>query len=129
MFLCKKAVGEIQIHEDYQEFVFFRYVLNNKPKILMVCHILGNKIHIDDIKPYQGNKRNRCVNKGYGSELMNALIDYSKERGISEIYGELSIVDLDHKNRLHHFYQKFGFKITTFSHLKDCYYGCISKNL
>ena len=129
MFLQKKFIGEVQIYEDYQEFVFFRYVLNNKPKMLMTCHMFENEIHINDIKPYHKNKRNKYVNKGYGSKLMSALLDYAKKNGIAEITGDLSIVDLDHKKRLHHFYQKFGFKITTFAELNGCYYGCISKNV
>ena len=126
-----KTFGEVQIDESYKDinFLFFRYVLNNKPVFRMECQIIGNKIHINHIKPFSENKRNKYFNKGYGSKLMNALLDYCEEKGIFEIYGELSIVDLDYKDRIHHFYQKFGFNITTFPELNGCYYGSISKKL
>lgn len=51
-------------------------------------------------------------NKGYGSAMMLALIDYAKQNEIECIEGWLSSVDGDHRERLYHFYQKFGFEIT-----------------
>lgn len=126
----QKPSEEVQFTYDSDYgYLSFRFLLNRKPILLMSCRISDDKIHINDIKPYNGNKRVKYFNKGYGAQLMNALLDYGKKNGISEIHGDLSIVDLDHKDRLHHFYQKFGFTITTFPEIRDCYYGSISKIL
>ena len=130
MFLFHKPSEDIEFNYDSEYgYLSFRFLLNKKSIILMSCEILDDKIHISDIKPYDGSKRTKYFNKGYGSKLMNALLDYCKENGVSEIYGELSIVDLDHKDRLHHFYQKFGFDIVVFPCLMNCYYGSILKKL
>lgn len=50
-------------------------------------------------------------NRGYGSLMMEALIDYARQQGITSIEGWLSSVDVDHIERLYHYYQKFGFEI------------------
>ena len=71
--------------------------------------------------------QNRNYNKGYGSLMMKKLIEYTKENGYTLIHGNLSLVDADHKGRLYHFYEKFGFIITEFPEPKDCYYGEIRK--
>ena len=68
-------------------------------------------------------------NKGYGTVMMENLITYAKENGYTYLYGNLSRVDLSHKERLHHFYQKFGFSITEYAEAKDFYYGKIELNL
>ncbi len=71
----------------------------------------------------------RKYNKGYGSMMMKTLISYAKENGYTYIYGNLSDVDLGHKERLHHFYEKFGFKITEYAKKQNCYYGKIELRL
>ena len=68
-------------------------------------------------------------NKGYGSLLMDALLQHAREKGFKKIHGNLSVVDLDHKDRLHHFYEKFGFTITEHLELQVCYYGEINMQL
>ena len=50
-------------------------------------------------------------NRGYGSVMMKELIEYSIQNGFTHIRGWLSKVDYAHKDRLYHFYQKFGFEI------------------
>lgn len=43
--------------------------------------------------------------------MMKELIEYSRQNEFAHINGWLSKVDYDHKDRLYHFYQKFGFEI------------------
>lgn len=50
-------------------------------------------------------------NRGYGSLMMEKLIEFAKANNFREIKGWLSCVDRGHEKRLYHFYQKFGFKI------------------
>ena len=45
--------------------------------------------------------------------MMQKLIKFANQRIFMYIDGWLSYVDYDHKERLLHFYQKFGFKITS----------------
>lgn len=59
--------------------------------------------------------------KGYGTILMNELIQYAKKLKVKYISGELSFVDIgindnddrckEKRERLYHFYPKFGFII------------------
>lgn len=73
------------------------------------------------------NRRYNCIqgihiidfvgesNKGYGSKIMNSLLEYIKPLNANYITGELSTVDevdLNNKSLRDHFYQKFGFRIT-----------------
>lgn len=58
-----------------------------------------------------GDIRCDICNKGYGSLMMKTLIEYGKQNNYKSIEGWISQVDIDHINRLHHFYQKFGFDI------------------
>lgn len=67
--------------------------------------------------------------KGYGSMMMEKLIEYTTENNFKELHGNLSKIDKDHKDRLHHFYKKFGFDINIFDEPKDLYYGSVSKFL
>ncbi len=53
-------------------------------------------------------KRN---NKGYGSLMMNKLVEVAREEEYKYIDGWLSKEDANHVNRLYHFYRKFGFEI------------------
>ena len=68
-------------------------------------------------------------NKGYGTQMVKQLLAYAKEHGYSYIYGNLSEVDLDHKERLHHFYHKLGFTVTEYPALQGNYYGIIEMHL
>ena len=61
-------------------------------------------------------------------EIVSAF-SYAKENGYKTIYGHLSTVDLDHKDRLYHFYEKFGFEITENEEQNSNFYGKITLNL
>lgn len=50
-------------------------------------------------------------NKGYGSLMMEKLIEFARGKQYDYIEGWLSKVDCDHKERLYYFYRKFGFEI------------------
>lgn len=82
--------------------------------------LIGDILHHNEDSDY---------NKGYGTLMMEHLLAYAKEHGYGYIYGNLSEVDLDHKERLHHFYEKFGFKVTEYTEPQDNYYGMIEMRL
>ena len=79
--------------------------------------LIGDIIHSHEALAY---------NKGYGSMMMDKLLEYARENSYSHIYGNLAIWDLDHKERLHHFYRKFGFEITEYVEYQDNCYGRIN---
>lgn len=51
-------------------------------------------------------------NIGNGSIAMNYFIKVSRQMGFDRIIGDISNVDKDHWDRLVHYYEKFGFKVT-----------------
>ena len=59
----------------------------------------------------------KYINKGYGTQMMNMLLEFAKENGYRKIVGKLSDVDdndsidPEHRKRQIHFYKKFCFKI------------------
>ena len=66
-------------------------------------------------------------NVGNGSILLSHLIEYCKNIGVSNIKGDISIVDKNHFSRLKHFYSKFNFDVEIGNNagsinldLKDC---------
>lgn len=68
-------------------------------------HNRESKLHIDDI---QGG-----YNKGYGTAAMQELFEIAKRKSLTKLTGNLEFGDLnDHKDRLIHFYKKFGFSVT-----------------
>lgn len=50
-------------------------------------------------------------NHGYGSIMMEHLIQFAYDNGMTSLDGWISSVDLNHLDRLKHFYQKFDFEI------------------
>lgn len=72
---------------------------------------------------------NKDINKGYGSQMMRELISYAEQNSFKRIWGNLSNVDMDHKERLYHFYQKFGFDIEEYEEMQGCDVGRIEKLL
>ena len=100
---------------------------NGKRIAKMQCVIQSqDAILIGDI---QHDNEKSDYNKGYGSRMMEALLEYAKEHHFRCVHGNLSQWDLDHKDRLHHFYQKFGFTIIEYPEPQDCYYGKIEIHL
>jgi GNAT superfamily N-acetyltransferase len=74
-------------------------------------------------------KRKSDYGKGYSSMMINELLKYAFQNGVHTIRGNLSIVDNDHKERLHAFYRKHGFGIVQYSTPKDLYFGEVLKKL
>lgn len=89
-------------------------------------YVSDNYLKIGDISEFSNSK---YINKGIGSMMMKELLSYAESNNYQEIRGELSIVDNDHKDRLHHFYQKFGFEITETNNRNDCIYATICKRV
>ena len=70
----------------------------------------------------------KCINHGVGSALITRFEDICRENGVKEIHGNLANVDLDHKDRLIHFYKKHGYSIVEENEEKS-YWGKITKEL
>jgi GNAT superfamily N-acetyltransferase len=113
--------------DSYESLVFVKLSVNGLQisKIQSIKYPDGTLL-IGDIDPY---KRKKDYGKGYGSIMMDELLKYAFQNGIHTIRGNLSIVDSDHKERLHAFYRKHGFEIIQYSSPKDSYYGEVIKNL
>lgn len=94
--------------------------INGKKISSMKCVVEEKAILIGDIEPFRNHKD---FNKGYGTMMMNELLSYAKQNNINEVYGYLSDVDIDHKERLLHFYTKFGFEIKLYDVMIDCNFG------
>lgn len=118
------------ISAEYSVYGCSLQVVANKgkiPKARMLCTIESDDtILIGDIR-HCYKDRDFC--KGYGTLMMQKLISYAKENGYKTIYGHLSTVDLDHKDRLYHFYEKFGFEITEIEEQDSVLYGKVTLNL
>lgn len=96
---------EIEIRNDKSSlYVYALYKDQIVGKIVCGIDEETKLIEIGDITC----KRN---NRGYGSLMMAKLIEFAKVHDFRGINGWLSYVDYDHKERLYHFYQKFGFEI------------------
>lgn len=59
--------------------------------------------------------------------MMEKLLKYTKENNIKTIYGNLSLNDIDYKDRLLHFYKKFGFDVEIYDEVEGNYFGRIEK--
>ncbi len=94
--------------------------INGKKISSMKCVVEEKAILIGDIEPFRNHKD---FNKGYGTMMMNELLSYAKQNNINEVYGYLSDVDIDHKERLLHFYTKFGFEIKLYDVMIDYNFG------
>lgn len=93
---------------DYNPLIqinIFHVSSNSVSTLKAVYYEEEKKIHICDIICYSNNK-------GFGSILMKELINYAVGLKCKLVSGYLAKVDIDdHKDRLFHFYNKFGFKI------------------
>lgn len=118
------------ISAEYSVYGCSLQVVANKgkiPKARMLCTIESDDtILIGDIR-HCYKDRDFC--KGYGTLMMQKLISFAKENRYKTIYGHLSTVDLDHKDRLYHFYEKFGFEITEIEEQDSVLYGKVTLNL
>ena len=125
--LFKRNDEQIYIEiKNLNGFLMVNLFVNNKRRAYINCSIENDIILIGDIR----HESVKYYNRGYATKMMEGLINYAKENGLAEICGNLSVVDLEHKDRLHHFYEKFGFDIKLYTDLKDnTYYGRISKRI
>ena len=62
--------------------------------------------HLTDVRIHK-----RMENRGAGSMLVRRAIEECKRRGHKGIEGDLSDVDIDHFDKLKHFYEKLGFTV------------------
>ena len=115
--IFKKEPHNVSVNiEDTGALLMVRLGVNDRLRAWMQCVIESDTvILIGDIRHCN---EDADYNKGYGSLLMENLLAYAKEHHFTFIYGNLSEVDLGHKDRLHHFYQKFGFTITEYPELQ-----------
>lgn len=105
--MFKKNI-EVKINDNLSPLIYINLNLNNK-KIAFIQCVLENEntLLIGDII----HTHKKYHNKGYGTKMMEKLFEYTKENNIQTIYGNLSLNDIDHKDRLLHFYKKFGFNV------------------
>ena len=113
--------------DKYDHSMYIKISLGDDEISKMSCILQGDGVLLlADIIPFSKEK---YYSKGYGTMMMNELFDYAKNNQINSIVGNLSIVDEDHKDRLHAFYRKNGFDIIEYSENKNCYYGKVVKLL
>ncbi len=103
MFFEKGIKTKVCVNEP----VIQIYVVCNKKIIGKIICIIDEELKTITISDIECKKNNR----GYGSVMMKELIEYSRQNEVAHINGWLSKADYGHKDRLYHFYQKFGFKI------------------
>ena len=127
IFNRKKEQNNLNIiTQEIENLFLIKAFVNQEMAAMIKCVIKEDRtIYIGDID-YQSSK---YYNKGYGSAMMKKLIEYAEENKYVELYGDLSVVDLDHKDRLHHFYNKFDFVITEYPERKDMFYGEIRRKI
>lgn len=125
LFRRKEKQPDFEIVIEQDDYYLSVKAINNGNRLAhIICVIDDDKrIMIGDIQ----HTVSKSYNKGLGSAMMEKLIEYAAKNGYSELYGNLSVVDSDHKNRLHHFYNKFGFEIIEYPEVKDIYYGEIHR--
>ena len=126
--IFKKEPDRVSVNVEYTEpLLMVRLAVNDRLCAWMQCVVESETtILIGDIRHH---KESADYNKGFGTRMMEALVTYTREHHFDCVYGNLSKVDLDHKDRLHHFYQKFGFIITEYPEPQGNYYGKIELHL
>ena len=122
--ILKKEPDRITVNVEYSEqLLMVRLAVNDQLSAWMQCVVQSETtILIGDIRHH---KEGADYNKGYGTRMMEELLSYAREHHFDYVYGNLSEVDLGHKDRLQHFYQKFGFTITEYPEPQGNYYGKI----
>lgn len=125
MFWKAKATPEVKVYKSGNSLMINLYVKSICEARIQCVTESEETILIGDIT----HEKERMLNKGFGSAMMEKLISYAKENGYTRLYGNLSIVDLDHKERLFHYYEKFGFSITEYPQIQNSYFGRIEKDL
>lgn len=103
--MLKKKVVDVTIYRG-QELIVIRAECKNRIYGKMDCTI-NRELKVIVLNDIQCKKNN----KGYGSLMMDKLIEIAKKEKFLFIEGWLSKVDMNHVDRLYHFYEKFGFQI------------------
>ena len=115
----ENAIVEIIPNEKV---ILVRLTENSVQRSCMRCvWVKDNEILIGDIT----HTNEKDINKGYGSKMMALFLSFAREHGCRFVYGNLSENDRDHKERLDHFYSKFGFNIIEYPNPQDSFYGKI----
>lgn len=124
MIFKRKTIPQMKIYKDDEIFNVSLIIKNKTYYNSMKCTLdqESKTILIGDI--YMKNDRSlepwnytKFINKGYGTLMMNELLKFAKENNYEKIIGNTSDVDNNtewdphHRERLIHFYKKFGFKI------------------
>ena len=108
-------------------FIALKLFINDNMISKMHCLLQDEEtLLICDIMPFK-NKGHYC--KGYGSIMITKLFEYCLHNKITKVLGNLSIVDADHKDRLHGFYKKNGFEIIEYEKPIDTFYGLVIKKI
>lgn len=128
MFLITQK-HEIDYKGYIKTFEYNGYILreqqffSKKPFIKMICNNCYNEspIYLKSIFIVDFTSESIYRDKGYGTLIMNELIAYAKRLKVEYISGKLSFMDIgtsdddekykDKRERLYHFYPKFGFII------------------
>jgi len=111
--------------ETIGDLIFSKISINGREISRIQCVLLEEGIlFIGDIKPFE---KNSYYCKGYGSLMMDELLKYAYENQITKIIGNLSLTDMDNKDRLKAFYEKNGFKVIEYDSPNKQNYGEIIK--
>jgi len=125
MFFFKKPIPKIVVKKD-DNLLMVYCVVKNSYKARIQCVVFDdNSVLIGDIL----HTSKKDFHKGYGTLMMIELLKYVKQIECKYIYGNLSDVDYGHKDKLRHFYEKFGFTVTEFEENIKSNYGKIEKSL
>ncbi len=121
----EKKIKEVVIENNQSDSELIMIFANSRKLNLgtLKAVVNGEKLLIGDIDISE-----EYVNYKIGSKLIERLEEICKEQGIKDIYGNLANVDLDHKDRLIHFYEKHGYSIS-YENDNPNYWGTISKTL
>ena len=141
--------NEINYDGKIKEFYLYGYtldmseneIINSAPIIEMWCEpkYNANLGYLESIFIIDFMAKPFYINKGYGSLIMSELIRYSKSLDVYYISGNLSSVDIGendsdlskkkNRERVYHFYSKFGFEISDKANTKDIIKKHIRKDL
>lgn len=86
-------------------------VINKRGVVLNRIRLSANYVSEDRIDIYDLEVFGDNQGKGYGSILLNSLINIANGDSVKTISGWISKTDEDHFDKLDHFYRKHGFDV------------------
>lgn len=129
MIRFKKYIPNLVMISSLTDITVFLY-LGNKRILNIECSIIYDKLRIDKIHKYP---RKKYYNKGYGTFTISRLIEMVKNDKdydyLVEVFGYFSISEIENKEKLIHFYEKLGFKITIFDKVSEGHFGMFNKQI